>query len=291
MPAAPLQFGLKTLMALTAAVALLFAAGWWFGAAGYGCFFALAGLLAIVAVPRFRNIDYGLLYGAFVLLMAVLLSMHFCMQAARSGAQRSVCVGQLKQIGAALQNYNDVYGCLPPVCITDPKGKPMHSWRVLILPFIGQQQLYDQYDFSEPWDAPHNSRLAKEMPAIFRSPEDATNLGTKTNYVAVVGPETIWQPDRGTTFAEIKDGPINTIAVIKAGGAGVCWMEPRDLPFADLGKVVAANQSSGALSMPSGGLIAAFAGGHTQSIDEGIPLEKLKALFTKAAGDEIGEKY
>lgn len=285
----PLQFGLKTLLVTTAGVALFFAAGWWFGPAGYGCFFALAGLLTICAVPRFRNVDYGLLYAAFLLLTTVWLSMHFCMQAARSAAQRSQSVGQLKQIDAGLQTYANIYGCFPPVCITDQKGKPLHSWRVLILPFIGQQSLYDQYDFSEPWDGPHNSRLAKKMPAVFRSPEDATNPGTKTNYVAVVGPETIWQPDRGTMFAEIKDGPLNTIAVIKAGGAGVPWMEPRDLPFADLGKVIANKQCSGALSMPSGGLIAGFAGGQTQSIDERIPLESLKALFTKAGGEEIAE--
>lgn len=286
-----LQFGLNTLLAMTASVALFFAAGRWYGPAGYASFFAVAGLLTICVVPRFRNVDYGLLYAAFLLLAMIWLSLHFCVQAARSAARRSASIGQLTQIGVALRNYADYYGCLPPVCVTDPEGKLMHSWRVLILPFIEQQRLYDQYDFSEPWNGPHNSRLAKLMPSVFRCPEDATNRGTKTSYIAVVGPETIWQPDRGATFAEIKDGPRNTIAVIKAPGAGVLWLEPREVPFADLGKLIGAKQSSGASSMHPGAVFAVFADGHTQSIDERLPLDQLKALFTKAGGEAIEENF
>src|SRR5207244_4506816 len=56
----------------------------------------------------------------------------------REASRRSVCVNNLKQIGLALQNYHDDFGCFPPAYIADENGRPMHSWRVLILPYIEQ---------------------------------------------------------------------------------------------------------------------------------------------------------
>jgi prepilin-type processing-associated H-X9-DG protein len=203
----------------------------------------------------------------------------------------SPCTNNLKQLGLALQNYNDVFKCFPPAFTTDENGKPKHSWRVLILPFIEQKALYDRYDFNEPWNGPHNSQLAKEMPAVFRCPNDKANPGTMTDYVAVVGPETIWQPDHCTKFDEIKDGSSQTIAVIEASGAKVNWMEPRDLSFAALDQGINPKQGPGISSMHPGAAIAVFADGHTQTIQENISLETLKALFTKAGGEEIDEEY
>ena len=81
-----------------------------------------------------------------------------------------MCTNNLKHIGLALLNYNDIFGCFPPAYTTDANGKPMHSWRVLILPFIEQQTLYKRYRFDEPWDGPNNSLLAKEMPSVFPLP-------------------------------------------------------------------------------------------------------------------------
>jgi len=282
----PLQFGLKTILAITAAFSLLFAAGSWFGSTGYVGFFIAAILGYALFYPRLTVVERIVLCLIVAVLVALLLP---AQQSNHTGRGRSRCANNLHTIGLALQNYNDAYGCFPPVCTTDENGKPMHSWRVLILPFIEQRALYDRYDFNEPWDGPHNSLLAKEMPADFRCPNDPANAGTNTNYVAVVGPETIWQSDHGTTFREIEDGSSNTIAVIEASGVGIHWMEPRDLPFAALAKGVNPKPGPGISSMHPGAVLAVFADGHTQSIDERIPLEKLKALFTKAGGDAIGE--
>ncbi len=75
--------------------------------------------------------------------------------------RRSECANHLRQIALALHDYHQVYGCLPPAHVDGPGGKPMHSWRVLILPFLHYDELYRQYDFAEPWDGPKNSLLAK----------------------------------------------------------------------------------------------------------------------------------
>ncbi len=81
----------------------------------------------------------------------------------------SVAQCPLNQLMLGLHNYHDVYGSFPPACVKDDRGRPLHSWRVLILPYINEQALYEQYDFSVPWNSPHNSRLNDRMPDMFHS--------------------------------------------------------------------------------------------------------------------------
>ena len=284
----PLQFGLKTIMTITAGFALLFASGSWFGAPGYLVFFLLAGLAAIFAFSRDFDVFMASLAAYSLFILATCCGVFPLLDSgSRVTARRSQCVNNLKQIGLALQNYADVYGCIPPAYLTDKDGKPMHSWRVLILPFMEYKPLYERYDLNEPWDGPNNSKLSKEMPAVFRCPSDTGNPGTQTDYVAIVGPETIWQPNHGTTFKEIEDGSSQTIAVVEASGAGISWMEPRDLPFSALAKGINPKQGIGISSHHPGAVIAVFGDGHTQTIQESIPLKLLKALFTKAGGETI----
>ena len=83
---------------------------------------------------------------------------------AREAARRMQCLNNLKQIALALHNYHDVYGVFPPAYIPDAQGKPKHSWRVLILPFLEEQGTYEKYDFDEPWDGPNNRALLTSMP-------------------------------------------------------------------------------------------------------------------------------
>lgn len=290
LPPPRLQFGLKTILAITTAFALLFASGWWFGLAGYVLFFLLAALLAIISIPRWRRQEYFAIYFLFLVVMACMM-LPAQRQSVREAARRSQCTNNLKQIGLGLQNYYDVYNCFPPVYTTDENGRPMHSWRVLILPFIEHEALYELYDLNEPWDGPHNSLLANQPPSVFLCPGEGAVPSANTDYVAVVGPETIWQPDKCTTFADIKDGSSRTIAVIEASSAGINWMEPRDLSFAALDRGINPKQGPGISSMHPGVVIALFADGHTPTIQENISLETLKALFTKAGGEQIDEEF
>lgn len=104
------------------------------------------------------------LTASVVLVFLVPCCMLMCLLTPRSGAReaarRAQCSNNLKQIAFSLHSYHDRYGCFPPAYIADEEGKPMHSWRVLILPFIEEQALYDRYAFTEPWDGPSNRRLA-----------------------------------------------------------------------------------------------------------------------------------
>ncbi|HVX62862.1 MAG TPA: DUF1559 domain-containing protein [Pirellulales bacterium] len=288
-PAPPLQFGLKTILAITAAFAALFAAGVWFGIKGFVGFLLLAALIAISVKPEMR-------FGDRVVSTILLLLLTGCLLPAFDespyiAARRSQCTSNLKQIGLGLQNYADFYGCFPPAYLTDENGKPMHSWRVLILPFIEHKALYDQYDFNEPWNGPHNLLMAKTLPSVFRCPSDTPNKGATTNYVAIVGPETMWKADHGVTFSEIKDGASMTIAVVEVADAKINWMEPRDLPFSAVSQGINAKQGGGISSAHPGVVIALFADGHTQTLSETTPIDVLKALCTKAGGEEIQDGF
>src|SRR5579863_9248252 len=106
-----------------------------------------------------------------IAIIAILVSLLIpATQQAREAARRSQCKNNLKQIGLALHNYHDAFGSFPPAFVADANGKPMHSWRVLILPYLDQLPLYKEYNFSEPWDGPNNSRLLNRMPPAFSCP-------------------------------------------------------------------------------------------------------------------------
>ena len=139
---------------------------------------------------------------------------------------RAVCQNGMRQIQLAMLNYKSSYGQFPEATEIDTSGKPMHSWRVRLLPFLEEQALYDQYDFSQPWDSPTNQKLLDQMPACYRCPcSEETN---RTHYKLVVGPGTLH--DGGErTFKRILDGSSNTISMIEDGQNPVEWTRPADL--------------------------------------------------------------
>jgi prepilin-type N-terminal cleavage/methylation domain-containing protein len=137
--------------------------------------------------------------------------------------------GALFRIKTALQAYHDQYGSFPPAYLGDEAGRPMHSWRVLILPQLGYRQLYDQYDLEEPWDGPHNIKLLDQMPREFRL-DGADRLPPyHTGYYAVVGPETAWPGARGRKLSEVTDGEDATALLVECESRVVPWTSPTDL--------------------------------------------------------------
>jgi len=138
----------------------------------------------------------------------------------------------MKQIGLAFHNYHDTYGSFPPAVVYSPEGKPLYSWRVLILPFIEQDDLYRQFKLDEPWDSPNNKPLLAQMPRLYWHPEQAQPTEV-THYQVFTGDGAVFDldPKAGRrTFAGITDGPANTILVVEATDA-VPWTKPVDLPY------------------------------------------------------------
>lgn len=167
---------------------------------------------------------------------------NFMGQQSRSVAKWVSCRDNLHQISIALHDYHDVYGSFPPAYIADDEGRPMHSWRVLILPYLDLGDIYEQYRFDEPWNSEHNLSLVNKLPhdyngdprQPFHCPEADSSQRMQTNYVAVIGPETAWPGSDSRSFSDISDGASNTILIVEVADSGIHWMEPRDLTFKDM---------------------------------------------------------
>jgi prepilin-type processing-associated H-X9-DG protein len=168
-----------------------------------------------------------------------------------------------------------------PGDICDAEGKPLLSWRVAILPYLDQQNLYNEFHLDEPWDSAHNKPLIDRMPGTYRSPKAAAKE-TTTFYQAFVGEGAIFDsPTKAPGIAEITDGTSNTIAVAEAGKS-VTWSKPDDIPF-DRAKDV---PKLGGLGW-AGGFNAGFADGSVRFLKFSVNMDVLKALITKQGGEVI----
>lgn len=188
---------------------------------------------------------------------------------AREDARRQACQDNLRRITAALLQYEAQHGSLPPAYLADEQGHPLHSWRVLILPFLDQQELYEKYSFDEPWDGPHNRRLAARMPAVFRCPASSGGAPT-TSYALVTGPGLVFEADRSLSTDAIAaaDGRQHTILVLENPAAQINWLEPRDLTLP-----LATGSAHPAV------VNAGFADGHVQALSKGIARQVLTSLL------------
>jgi hypothetical protein len=148
-----------------------------------------------------------------------------------SVSRRKLSRAHLQQIGRALHAYHDRHDSFPPAYTVDDSGRRLHSWRTLLLPYLGEQQLYDEIHLDEPWDSPHNRPLAVRRPDCYRSPL-ASNPGM-TCFLAVVGKQTAWPEQYPSSVDDITDGVANTIQLIESPDVAVTWTEPRDLSYDD----------------------------------------------------------
>jgi hypothetical protein len=197
------------------------------------------------------------------------------------------CAANVQRIGQALLAYHDQYGSFPPAYVADPQGKPLHSWRVLILPFLGEEeaQLYAQYDLAEPWDGPNNRQLAARMPQVYRCPEDASSPADHTSYCVVRGQGFVFDADKTVSRAAITDGLEQTILFVETAGAGVPWTAPRDRVAGSVELSVAEGPTSAIDGFHEGGAHACLADGTPLWLEEFEDHDRVKAMLTIAGGE------
>lgn len=189
--------------------------------------------------------------GALLLVIAVaaFLVGKAAVDAVRNQRNGAVCRENLKQIGLALHQYHEKYGSFPPCYIADPAGKPMHSWRVLLLPFLGQEELYQRYRFDEPWNGPHNRQLGAEIPDVYAYPWSDRQNRERMCFLGVVSPWSVWPGPHATAIKNITDGTSNTLVLLEVANSNVHWMEPRELV---LDEALGRTKSADALTPSSG---------------------------------------
>lgn len=163
--------------------------------------------------------------GVFVVLSLLLWP---AFQKARERALRTQCPNNLKQIGLALHAYHEKYNVLPPAYTVDANGKPLHSWRTLILPFLDQAELYKSIDLAKPWNDSANARAFASVVANYQCLLSGTPP-SETTYLAIVTPRSGICATECRNFAEITDGLSHTLLVIEVPASrAVHWMSPLD---------------------------------------------------------------
>jgi hypothetical protein len=160
----------------------------------------------------------------------------------------------------------------------------MHSWRVLLLPFLEQRDLYEQYDLDEPWDGPNNRKLLAQRPSVYAFHDKESQTGTVTNYVAVVGDKTVWPQGKSLSMDQISDGGALTILIVENQGGDIPWTEPRDLEFAAMSMEVGTPSGISSRFDPPA-VVTADGSVHTLSL--GLAPATLRALLTARGGEDV----
>ncbi|MEM7812123.1 MAG: DUF1559 domain-containing protein [Planctomycetota bacterium] len=146
-------------------------------------------------------------------------------------AHRTMCKNNLKQLGLALHNYHDVHGSFPPAYTEDDCGRPLHSWRTLLLPYLEQSDAYARLDLARAWDDPVNAAVFEEMsPDVFVCPSSAIPW-RETSYLAIVSPLNPIKGPVTSGWSETSEGGGGISLMIAEVGEdqAVPWMKPADL--------------------------------------------------------------
>ena len=227
---------------------------------------------------RFRLVEAVVILGIIIFLIALLLPA--TRRSEGPAARRAQCVNNLKQIALALHNYEQTHKALPPAYTVDASGRPLHSWRTLILPYLEQEPLYQTIDLSKPWNAPANAKALETALPVFRCPE-AVGPRNATSYLAIAASNGCLIPREPRRLAEITDANESTLMVIEADEEnGVPWMAPVD---ADESLVMSLGPT--AKLHHAGGTNACFVDGGVRFLKANTRAEVRRALMSISGSD------
>jgi hypothetical protein len=193
--------------------------------------------------------------------------------------RRQRTIDNLTRIGEALKRYTETNGRLFSPSINDSLERPLLSWRVELLPYLGYQDLYDQFHLQEPWNSAHNQPLLKRIPEVYQSPE---RFDDRTNYLLPIASFTPFSGPRGLGLRRIEDGLPNTVLVLEVDDTvAVPWTKPADLAlnWRDFDQHVG--------QLREDGFFAVWGDGSVTCVLRDLPQSDRHAIFTHDAGDSF----
>lgn len=189
-------------------------------------------------------------------------------------------VKRMKEVARAFHNYHDSWTRFPPADAHLVDGKPMLSWRVHMLPFLGHKELYEQFNLQEPWDSPHNKALLEKMPEIYHC--DGVTQPGFTSLMTFSGKDTPFTGGQGPRMRNFTDGSSNVILLVQAGpDKAVPWTQPVDLPFNKGNPITALGQA------PRGAFLCAMADGSIRKINPGMSAQTLSLAIQPSDGTPL----
>lgn len=204
---------------------------------------------------------------------------------ARQEARESQQRNSMKQIGLAMHNFYSAHDSFPPQALVSKDGKKLLSWRVLILPFLDQNELYQQFHLDEPWDSEHNIKLVAKMPQVYAEPSASgveIAAGQTRLQVPLLANSVFGRAGGGTTFREITDGTSNTVMVVQVPKAvSVTWTKPDDAI------VEPTNPAAALVDLSQERFLAGFCDGSVRRILTTVSKKTLSALLTMDGGEIV----
>jgi prepilin-type processing-associated H-X9-DG protein len=212
--------------------------------------------------------------------------------------EKPTCSRNLLHIANALKTYHLAHHCFPPAYVADANGKPLYSWRVLLLPNLELCQLYQQFNRQESWDGTDNNKTSHINLQPFLCPNnpnyknaidsESDTIGV-TNYVAVVGPNTVWTGTSSTRLEDIRD-PSKTILLVETTSP-IPWSAPQDLSIDDAMRGVNPTSGGGISSSHANGVNVVFADGSVHFISNDISPDLLAALLSRDVDADALQQY
>lgn len=200
------------------------------------------------------------------------------------------CRNNIQKIALALQAYCDTHGTYPPPVVSDSAGKPLYSWRVLLLPFLGYKELAADFNYSEPWDSPQNMSVVNRMPAVFASPAspDARGMGEST-YMLITGNGTLFPPTGPLSNKDVTDPSDQTLLVVEGRNSGQAWTQPGDIDVAKLKFQINAAGRDTVGGNHQGGAVVATVDGGSAILPERLAGSTFRAMITPAGGEVLND--
>ncbi len=203
------------------------------------------------------------------------------LEQARVAAKRTQSMNNLKQLALAMHNYHDVNKSFPPAALSKG-GKPLLSWRVLVLPYIEENQLFQEFHLDEPWDSEHNKKLIPRMPTVLKSPFSQVDGQGRTVYLTPRGADTAFPGQEALKLQKITDGTSHTIMLVEADDEhAVPWTKPDDWDFDP------EQTTRGLRLVNDAGYLAGFCDGSTRLLGKNIKPAVLRMMITRAGGEPI----